>query len=90
MTSGLIHALTGLVATAGTFLILALALSGWVRSRGRKAPAAIESGAMQERVAQLETELGALAVEIERLGEHQRYVTRLLEERSAAKAKSMH
>lgn len=85
-----VNALTGLVATAGTFLVIALVVSGWVRSRGRKTPPAVESGEMQERVAQLETELGALAVEIERLGEHQRYVTRLLEERTATKAKSVH
>ena len=62
------------------FLPLTIAISLRILRRG-KAAAALPSG-MDERLARMETAIESTAIEVERIGEGQRYLTRLLGERS--------
>lgn len=58
----------------------------WVRARERALRAENARVGLPEApdsVARVEQALGAVAVEVERIGEHQRYLTRVLAERSA-------
>lgn len=59
----------------------------WVRARERalRAENTNRIGGREEpaSVARVEQALGAVAVEVERIGEHQRYLTKVLSERSA-------
>lgn len=61
----------------------AFAWGKWLAHRhdSNRLPGTARSGADSERIARLETAVDALAVELERIGEGQRYAARLLEER---------
>lgn len=92
-------ALFGLAAIVSSFALVAhVSVSAWIRwkeaNRVQRPPDADVVrmiAAMQEQVARIESALESQGVDLERLGEAQRYAARLLAERapSAADAGSM-
>jgi hypothetical protein len=56
--------------------------SAWAQRAQRRAPASID-GDSEARLARIETAVEAMAVEVERISEGQRFTTRLLSERAA-------
>lgn len=72
----------------------ALLVSGWVlnsiiglfrrKSDAKHSPAELGNAEMDARIAHIEQAVDAIAVEIERISEGQRFTTRLLSERPAA------
>jgi hypothetical protein len=70
-------------ATVHLALTLVGAFVAWQLARAR-AQAPAPSGALDARMAQLELSVESVAVEIERIGEGQRFVTRLLTEDAPA------
>jgi len=79
-----------LLVMSGIFVLLlplsiAMAIR-WLR-RGRNAVAAIPKD-MMERLSRLDQSMDSIAVEVERIGEGQRFLTRLFSDQSAARALS--
>jgi hypothetical protein len=65
-----------------TVIVLTLGVPlvrSWTRRREQEPPKSIV--AMDERLARMETAIEAMAIEVERISEGQRFVTRLLAER---------
>ncbi len=75
--------LAGLAIAATACLLLPLAIAGAIRllRRGAHTPAAL-SGSDTARLTRLENAVDTIAVEVERISESQRYLTKLLAERS--------
>lgn len=71
--------------TAAVFIVRAIA-NGVVRMQELKMRAGSElyAGAGEARLQRIEQSLEAIAVEIERIAENQRYTTRLLSEKSGS------
>jgi hypothetical protein len=70
-----------------TVIVLSLGVPlvrSWTRRREQEPPKSIV--AMDERLARMETAIEAMAIEVERISEGQRFVTRLLAEREQAKS----
>ena len=61
-------------------LALAIARLVWLRATKRSAPQAQLSGESAQRLERLEQGMEAIAIEIERVAEGQRFVTRILSE----------
>ncbi|MEK6612453.1 MAG: hypothetical protein AABZ29_06700 [Gemmatimonadota bacterium] len=61
-------------------------IRAWARRvEGRNAPAVLPSREVEERLDRIERAVEAIAVEMERVSEGQRFVTKLLAEKPAAK-----
>jgi hypothetical protein len=76
----------GTIAVAGSFTLLAIMLMGVLRAlRRRPAPAAVvtRDAESDRRLERLEQGVEAIAVEIERISEGQRYITKLMTETPA-------
>jgi hypothetical protein len=70
-----------------TVIVLTLGVPlvrSWTRRREQEPPKSIV--AMDERLARMETAIEAMAIEVERISEGQRFVTRLLAEREKQKS----
>lgn len=70
-----------------TVIVLTLGVPlvrSWTRRREQEPPKSII--ALDERLARMETAIEAMAIEVERISEGQRFVTRLLAEREQAKS----
>ncbi|HKO16315.1 MAG TPA: hypothetical protein VJU87_08750 [Gemmatimonadaceae bacterium] len=81
--SDAVEALAFFTATASVAWSAAFAWAKWLQHRHDAPPASAPVlGGESQRLAQIEAMLETLAVEVERLGEAQRYTVRLLEERS--------
>ncbi len=64
-------------------------IRAWARRlEGRNAPTALPSREAEERLDRIERAVEAIAVEVERVSEGQRFVTKLLAEKPAAKLPS--
>jgi hypothetical protein len=61
-------------------------VTSYTRMRSRRAESDGVSGPSEERLARIEQAVDAIAVEVERLGESQRFTTSLLAERLAPPA----
>ena len=73
----MIVALGSMVMTFGTIIILARA---WI-SRGRAQPTSSSMEPVMDRLLRIEQTLDAVAIEVERISEAQRFATRLMAER---------
>ena len=82
----------GLVAIGGFFvtvIVLSLGiplLRSYIRRKELEAQRAPANPALDERLARMESALEAVAVEVERIGEGQRFVSKLLAEAPAPRA----
>jgi hypothetical protein len=56
-------------------------VTSYLRMRGRRAESDGITGTSEERLARIEQAVDAIAVEVERLGESQRFTARLIAER---------
>lgn len=77
--------MTGLAIAAATFLLLPFAIAMAVRMMRRDAPPALPPQQGQdsaERLERLERAVDTIAIEMERVSEGQRFLTKLLTERS--------
>lgn len=70
----------------GAPIAIAIARFIWKRTSSRPSPAPAPSGDDAKRLERVEQAVDAIAVEVERMSEGQRYVTRLLAERAGAPA----
>ena len=82
-----------MMSTSGLFVTSAVFLTAWLRARERAIRAELGAPRQPQRVVPVEREdsrlnqtLEAMAVELERVGEGQRFLTRLLADRVAAEA----
>ncbi len=77
--------LAGLAIACATLILLPLAVAGAIRvlRRGMQSPTPLSTGET-ERLTRLENSVDTIAVEVERISESQRYLTKLLAERSEA------
>lgn len=76
------------VLALGTILPLGWALTKRI-SRPRSAPTPISPGADPERLERMERAIEAIAVEVERITESQRFMTRLMAEAEAARTPAL-
>lgn len=82
MSTDAIQAVSFFFGTAATVWALAYAWVQWLKHRhDGETPAVLPSPADPRRIDRLELAVEALAVELERVGEGQRYTVKLLEER---------
>jgi len=82
MSTDAVEALAFFFGVATTAWAAAFAWAKWLKHRyDEEKLTAPKSAVEAERLAQLETAVEALAVEMERLGEAQRYTVKVLEER---------
>ncbi|MGI9078148.1 MAG: hypothetical protein ACR2G6_12605 [Gemmatimonadaceae bacterium] len=72
-------AITFFITSGITISMIALA---WSNRRDRKADRSLPNVAADERLARIEQAVDAIAIEVERISEGQRFTTRLLSERS--------
>ena len=75
------------IAIAVVFAIAGWMLNSWLRHRERMKELSMRKqglGASEQRLARVEAAVEAIAIEVERVGEGQRYVTSLLSEREPA------
>jgi transposase-like protein len=70
-----------IVAVAGTISLLVRTLASAWRDRSRRT---LPQGPSDERLARLEQAVDAIAIEVERMSEGQRFVAKLLAERAEA------
>lgn len=73
------------VAIAIVFAITGWMFNAWLTHRGRMKELSLKKqdlGSSEQRLARVEQAVQAIAVEVERIGEGQRYVTTLLGERA--------
>jgi hypothetical protein len=85
---GVFAALGGELLHAGTHVALVL-LGAYAVSRltsSRSAPSSARPGELGDRLARLGQSLDAIAIEVERIGEGQRFMTRLFTENGTARA----
>lgn len=78
-----------IAATFGTGIILAFGiplLRAWIRRKDRESLLPPPNPLTDERLARIEHAVEAMAVEIERISEGQRFVTRLLADRESPRA----
>lgn len=80
MSTDAIEALSFFVGFAATAWAAAYAWGKWLKHRYDEEKPSTSAGDV-ERLARLESAVDALAVELERLGEAQRYTVKLLDER---------
>jgi hypothetical protein len=78
----------GMFPTAGFFLLL-FAFTRWRRKRRGPKPAAKVNDESAQRLERLEQGMEAIAIEIERVSEGQRFVTKLLSEAPALNARQL-
>ncbi len=64
------------------FAPFTIAISRFLWKRGSKPPRAINDGATLQRLEQLQAAVDTIAVEVERISEGQRFVTRVMNERA--------
>jgi hypothetical protein len=85
MSTDAIEALSFFFGSAAALWAAAYAWTQWLKHRfdGEK-PRALAPSVGPERISRLELAVEALAVELERIGESQRYTVKLLEERPRA------
>ncbi len=76
----LVAILIALVSTA-IGMPLAVGISRWLGAKSRAAPPAVSSG-VDERLQRIEQAVDAIAVEMERVSEGQRFTTKLLADRA--------
>jgi hypothetical protein len=82
MSTDAIEALSVFFGTAAALWAAAYAWSQWLKHRfDDERPHALPPSVAPERMTHLETAVEALAIELERIGEAQRYTLKLLEER---------
>jgi hypothetical protein len=72
---------------AGMLMVIVLALGiplvvAYVRRAGQREPSPVRDSFTDERLDRIEHAIDAMAVEVERIAEGQRFVTRLLSERT--------
>jgi hypothetical protein len=80
--NSMVVALSGQI--CGTILLISL-IAAWVtRRRKAIAPPAEGLGRVEARLAEMQHSLDAVAIEVERISEGQRFATKLLTERGAA------
>lgn len=81
--------LVGMVAIISIFVLfpIVLGVARYLWKRAGDPPRRDLSGPAEMRLAQMQQSLDAMAVEIERISEGQRFVTRLLHERESAPAR---
>ena len=73
------------VAIAAVFAVTGWMLRTWLTHRERMKELSMETrglGASEQRLARVEQAVESIAIEVERIGEGQRYVTTLLDERA--------
>ncbi len=78
-----------IAATFGTGIILAFGIPlmrAWIRRKDRESLLQPPNPLTDERLARIEHAVEAMAVEIERISEGQRFVTRLLADRESPRA----
>ena len=79
--------IVAIVGFFGTIVVVTLGLPlvrAYVKRREQEPPKSVQ--AMEDRLARIETSIDAMALEVERISEGQRFVTRLLAEAEKAKA----
>jgi hypothetical protein len=82
MSTDAIEALSVFVGGAAALWAVAYAFGQWLKHRyDDERPPSLPPSADAARVARLEIAVEALAIELERIGEGQRYTVKLLEER---------
>jgi|SRR5205085_4418017 len=82
MSTDAVEALAFFIGIASTAWAAAYAWGQWLKHRhDDDNPRAVQPNIDAERIARLEMAVEALAVELERIGEGQRYTVKLLEER---------
>jgi hypothetical protein len=79
----LVVILIALVSTA-IGMPLAVGISRWLGSRTRATPPPAVAPGVEERLQRIENAVDAIAVEMERVSEGQRFTTKLLAERAGA------
>jgi hypothetical protein len=86
------HASVHLALTlAGAFLVWALVAGRRAgRERGRSGPVPAMTGVFGDRLTNLEQSVDAVAIEVERIGEGQRFMTRLFTENAPQPEPSLH
>jgi hypothetical protein len=71
----------------GTTIVLTTIVRAWARRGGGKASAAPTASMQDERMARIEQAMDAIALEVERISEGQRFTTKLLAERIPERVK---
>src|SRR4051812_37399928 len=77
-----IIALTAIISIFVAFpIVVAIARAIWKRTSEPRRPRSIESDQVVRRLEQLQQTVEAMAIEVERISEGQRFVTRIMSER---------
>lgn len=92
--SGIIHLTPRDTVVGGALLLSLVFLAGWIawrlalRRLRREGVGAVASGANASHIAQLQQSVDAIALEVERISENQRYVTKVVNDQLPVRAKN--